>query len=44
MLQNLKNYSELISMVGREPNEAEFLSWAYLGVEPDWYKRLVKEI
>ena len=41
MLESLQNYTKLCDTVGREPDCAEFMAWAYLRIEPDWYKELI---
>lgn len=40
MLENLRNYAHICDNVGRDPDQAEFLAWAYLGIEPKWFKEL----
>lgn len=44
MSESLRNYTSICTTVGREPDSTEFMAWAYLGIEPEWYKEIVRGI
>lgn len=41
-MDSLTSYSELVATVGRTPDAAEYLAWSFLGIEPEWYIKLVE--
>lgn len=44
MKSSLRNYVQICTKAGREPDSAEFLAWSFLGIAPEWYEELVEKV